>query len=98
MKQFFAFASALLIIALLVGCGQKAPELQYAPDSEQYVFFKSLIASAVMAAFIYSLPATLYNTHIKLLLSIVLSSLVYFVVLYIFKGITKEDLQSLINK
>lgn len=59
---------------------------------------KALIASLIMGAFIYLLPKELYNTNIKLLLTLGATIIVYFSSLYLFKGITKNDIMDIINK
>lgn len=59
------------------------------------LFFKALMASAVMGLSIYSLSFFgVYNFW----LALCLSPIIYFVFLYLFKGIKKQDLEILLNK
>lgn len=53
---------------------------------------KSLLASALMALFIYS------TQNLNLIIVLFLSAIIYFLALYLLKGIAKEDISSLINK
>ena len=59
------------------------------------IILKSLAASAVMALFIY-----LFNNILllNLFLTLGLAILVYFISLYFFKGLKKQDILSLLNK
>lgn len=56
------------------------------------IFYKSLIASLVMSASLVTLMS------LPILINIVISSLIYFVALYLIKGISKEDVMELIAK
>ncbi len=59
------------------------------------IFLKSLLASAVMALFLYLIKNHISDNLPVLLLTAVFS---YFVSLYIMKGISKEDLLMMVNK
>ena len=56
------------------------------------ILFKSILASGVMAFFTY-----LSLNRLNLLLIIPLACLIYFVCLYLFKGISRADLKNLIT-
>lgn len=59
------------------------------------IVFKSLAASLIMAAALYALYTIQgYNMITVLLISVA----VYFIFLYIFKGLTKQDILDLLNK
>jgi O-antigen/teichoic acid export membrane protein len=62
------------------------------------IVFKSIIAAVLMGFFLYLIPSHYYYQWSWLLLSIVLSSALYFAILYLLKGVTKNDLQILLNK
>lgn len=55
------------------------------------ILFKSALAAAVMGAFAY-----LLLNKLNLILLIFLAGLIYFISLYLFKALTKEDLKNLI--
>jgi len=57
-----------------------------------HILFKSILASGVMAFFTY-----LSLNRLNLLLIIPLACLIYFVCLYLFKGISRADLKNLIT-
>jgi len=57
------------------------------------LLFKSVMASLAMGVFTY-----LLIDKINLILNILLAGLIYFVCLYLFKGLTREDLKNLISK
>ena len=54
--------SILLLVFLLVGCGQKPPEFQYPPDSDQYKFFKTLSDSLGISYLNPEKPVALVTT------------------------------------
>ncbi len=59
------------------------------------IFFKSLLASAVMGAWLYSAQA---NYQMNLFLILTAAVIIYFGMLYAVKGISKRDLKDLINR
>jgi O-antigen/teichoic acid export membrane protein len=59
---------------------------------------KSIIASVLMGLFLYLIPSHYFYNWSWLIISTVLSCIVYFAILYLLKGITKNDLQILLNK
>ncbi len=62
-------------------------------------FFKALASSGIMAGLLYVLGMISWSSRpLKLVVAFVASILVYFVSIYIFKGISKEDILNLINK
>lgn len=62
------------------------------------IFIKSILASLVMGVGLYYLPNSFYSTKLGLSLTLIFSCLVYSVFLYLFKGISRDDLKSLMNK
>lgn len=60
--------------------------------------FKSLVASAIMGAFIYFLPAHFQTRLWSLLLIILFAIFIYFFALYLLKGIRPEELKSIFKK
>lgn len=62
------------------------------------IFFRSLLASGVMGAFIYFLPNDFYNDNLGLLITVSLAALVYFLSLAMFRGISRKDVLDLLNK
>ena len=62
------------------------------------VFFKSLLASVIMGAGLWFLPKDFFGTWWGLSLVIVGAGLLYFIALYILKGISRKDLLDLLNK
>lgn len=62
------------------------------------VLFKSILASAIMAAFLWILPNQFYGNIGGLFLTLALASAVYFIFLYLFKGITRQEILGLLNK
>lgn len=62
------------------------------------ITFKSLLASLGMAIFMYIIPRNLYQNGITLLIIITLAVLIYFILLYLFKGISKDDLKIFLPK
>ncbi len=61
-------------------------------------FFKSLLASLFMGGFIYLLPNLYKNSLGGLLLVIILAIILYFLILYLLKGISPEDLEAILKK
>jgi O-antigen/teichoic acid export membrane protein len=61
------------------------------------VFFKSLSASLVMATALF-LFTRANGWHPNLFVALILAAIIYFISLYIFRGITKKDLVSLMPK
>jgi O-antigen/teichoic acid export membrane protein len=61
------------------------------------VFFKSLSASLVMATALF-LFTRANGWHLNLFAALILAAIIYFISLYIFRGITKKDLVSLMPK
>jgi len=59
---------------------------------------KSILASLVMALWLYIAPDSFYNSIFGLLFVLGLSVLIYFFCLYLFKGIGREDVMDLLNK
>lgn len=59
------------------------------------VTFKSLLAALIMGLFIVALPESWAWNWLGLLALIISASLIYFISLYLLKGITKTDLQIL---
>ncbi|MBN1479439.1 peptidylprolyl isomerase [candidate division KSB1 bacterium] len=62
MRKSCALLGALLVVLFLVSCGQKAPEPRYEPDSEQYLFFKTLSDSLGITALNPDKPVALITT------------------------------------
>lgn len=60
--------------------------------------FKALLASLGMALFMYFVPRSFYQNGLVLLLIIGSAMLVYFALLYLLKGISKEDLKTFLPK
>lgn len=61
-------------------------------------FGKSVAAAGVMGLFLYLLPVSFYNVWPGLLLTLAGSGVVYFIGLYLFRGITHKELKILLNK
>jgi hypothetical protein len=59
---------------------------------------KAIIASLLIGLGLYLVPNNYYYTWSGLLISLVLSSGLYFAILYSLNGITKNDLKILLNK
>lgn len=57
-----------------------------------------LLASGMMALFLYLVPPSFYGNYGGLLVSLVAAIAVYFSFLYMFQGITKRDIMEAINK
>ncbi|MFZ4632100.1 MAG: flippase [Patescibacteria group bacterium] len=62
------------------------------------VFLKSLIASLVMGGFIYILPSTYYSKLSGLIMVLALAILIYFLFLYLLKGIKADEIKSILKK
>lgn len=63
------------------------------------VLVKSVLASALMAVFLYYFNGVrIGSLYLHLTLSVVLASAVYFSALYLFRGVSREDILSLINR
>lgn len=62
------------------------------------IIVKSIIAASLMGLFLYIIPNNYLYSWLWLLVSIALSGILYFAILYLLKGITKNDLQILLNK
>jgi O-antigen/teichoic acid export membrane protein len=62
------------------------------------IFFKSIIASLLMGALIYFVPEGFYNKIYGLILTLILASVIYFLILYLEKGLTKKDVLRLLNR
>lgn len=60
------------------------------------IIFQSLSAALGMSIFMFLLPRTLYQNNIYLLLIICLAMLIYFFLLYLLKGINKDDIKMLL--
>ncbi|HPT08280.1 MAG TPA: flippase [bacterium] len=60
------------------------------------VMGKSLLASMGMAGFMLAIPNYLYQKGLLLLVIILGAIIIYFLLLYLFKGITRDDLKVLI--
>jgi len=59
---------------------------------------KSIIASLVMWLVLYLIPNNFYYSWLGLIISGTLSFLIYFIALYLIKGLTQNDLKILLNK
>ena len=59
---------------------------------------KSIIASLVMWLVLYLIPNIFYYSWLGLIISGTLSFLIYFIALYLIKGLTQNDLKILLNK
>ncbi|MFA4941374.1 MAG: flippase [Patescibacteria group bacterium] len=62
------------------------------------VFLKSVLASAVMALFLFVLPARFCDNVSGLFFTLFFSAVVYFISLYLFKGITKDEISNLLKR
>lgn len=62
------------------------------------VLWKSLLASALMGLGLYLLPSAMFIGVGRLSLSLLGASAVYFVLLYVLKGVDKEDLLKLLKR
>jgi O-antigen/teichoic acid export membrane protein len=62
---------------------------------KQKVFFKSLLASAVMLAFILILPSAFKYTWYGLITTIFIAIGIYFLIFYLIKGWDKKDVEFL---
>jgi O-antigen/teichoic acid export membrane protein len=62
------------------------------------IFFRALLSSLGMAIFMISIPKQLYENNIYLLLIIFLSASIYFMLLYLLKGISRDDLKIFLTK
>ncbi len=62
------------------------------------VFVRALAATAVMATVLYIIPFSFYSSITGLIIFLGIGSLVYFSFLYLFEGITKNDIINLLNK
>ena len=63
-----------------------------------FVFLKAVAASLAMAAILYFIPKNFYDNVWQLFLSLVGASLLYFLVLYLVRGIDKRDMALLLNQ
>lgn len=62
------------------------------------ILFKALLAALVMGVLLYFIPQAFYASVLGLILVLIASTVVYFTFLYLFKGIAKEDIHTLLNK
>jgi len=62
------------------------------------VFFRALGAGAAMSLFIYFIPIPYQTSLGNLILVIIGATIVYFAALFLFRGISREDLQALLKK
>jgi O-antigen/teichoic acid export membrane protein len=62
------------------------------------VLKKSILSSLGMALFMFLVPKSLYANNIFILLIILLAGLIYFSLLYMLKGISKEDIKTFMPK
>ncbi len=62
------------------------------------VMFKALLASLVMGVFLYFIPPSFYGGVLNLILVLLASSVVYFFALYVFRAVTREDINNLLNR
>ena len=62
------------------------------------VLFKSMLASIIMGVFLYYYPAQFQAGTLKLILTISLASVIYFLFLFMFRGIKKGDLKAILKK
>lgn len=62
------------------------------------VFFKSILASVVMGFFLFAWPVRFYESMIGLFITLIFSSTIYFLALYLLKGIAKEEILTLLNR
>ncbi|MDD3711154.1 MAG: flippase [Patescibacteria group bacterium] len=62
------------------------------------ISYRAIIASIGMALFMYIIPRSLYQNGPILLAIIALSMIIYFVLLYLFKGINQDDLKIFLPK
>jgi len=86
--------SEVLIAILCVYCVFKYSRFIF----KLKTFFKSLLASLVMGGFIYLLSNVYQNSLSGLILIIILAIILYFLILYLLKGISPEDLESILKK
>ncbi len=61
------------------------------------VVMRALAASIAMAVAIYFLPEFFYQSNLGLLMILIIAAFVYFPLLFIFGGISKNDLKDLLN-
>jgi O-antigen/teichoic acid export membrane protein len=62
------------------------------------ILFVSLAAAGGMAGFILLIPSSFYTNIFGLMLSLLGAGIVYFIFIYLFKGITKQDIMEVMNK
>jgi O-antigen/teichoic acid export membrane protein len=62
------------------------------------IFLKTFLAAGAMGAILYFIPPAYYKNGWGLAAALLLASVIYFIVLYWEKGITKKDLLRLLNK
>jgi O-antigen/teichoic acid export membrane protein len=71
-------------------CAEFIPKLK--------IFLKSLIASLIMCGVLFIIPANFYDRIWGLILTLLLASVVYFIILYLEKGLTRKDFLRLLNR
>ena len=59
---------------------------------------KVLLASTVMGLFLFLIPSPFRNSNWGTILLIIVAGLVYLLALYLFRGIKKDDLKTILNK
>ncbi len=62
------------------------------------IVIKAVIASLIMWGGLYFIPNSLYYSWLGIIVGGVVAIIIYFIVLYLIKGITKNDLKILLNK
>ncbi len=62
------------------------------------VFFKAILSALIMSGVLLLIPASFTFNWLGLLATILIACLVYFTTLYLFKGISRQDLASLKTK
>lgn len=62
------------------------------------IFIRSLAATVIMAIALYIIPSSFYSSGIGLMIFLSVAGIIYFAFLYLFKGITKNDIITLFNK
>ena len=69
----------------------------YRPDIKQ-IIFKPLICAVIgvgISAFIYNTMYASWDAKITTLISIIVAVIIYFITIFLFKGIEKEDIEML---
>ena len=97
--SYYGAAAVTIYSELTIACLSAYVVWKYTKFIPSFkIIGKSIIASLIMWLALYLIPNIFYYSWLGLIISGTVSFLIYFITLYLIKGITQNDLKILLNK